>query len=385
MLKLYRVTTVPISFETLLKGQSRFMQQFYDVTIICSDKERLENIGENEGVKTFTIELTRQITPLNDIKALLKFYFYLKKENPNIIHTHTPKAGLIGMIAAFLAKIPHRLHTVAGMPLMESNGLKRKLLKYTEIITYKCANRVYPNSKGLYNFILNNNFCSEHKLKIIGNGSSNGIDTSHFSPNKYSFKQKEKLKKKLNIPFNDTIFCFIGRLVKDKGINELVQVFIEINIVYPNTKLLLVGFFECKLNPLLPEIEKIIQYNPNIIFVGFQDDVRPFLAISDIFVFPSNREGFPNVVLQAGAMEIPCIVTNINGCNEIIEDGVNGIIIPPKNKEKLKEKMQLLLRDAVLRDKLKQNSRKMITSRYEQKMFWEELLDEYKSLEHESV
>jgi glycosyltransferase involved in cell wall biosynthesis len=191
------------------------------------------------------------------------------------------------------------------------------------------------------------------------------------------------LKEKLYIPSDDIVFCFIGRLVKDKGINELIQAFVELNKQHPSTKLLLVGPFERELDPLLPATEEEIQNNPNIISVGFQSDVRPYLAISDVFVFPSYREGFPNVVMQAGAMELPCIVTDINGCNEIITDGVNGLIIPSKDKKVLKEKMELLLIDNDLRMQLKSVAREMITSRYEQELVWEALLKEYKSLERE--
>ena len=381
MFKLHRLTTVPSSFETLLKGQPRFMQQYYDVTIISSDKGLLEKAGIVEGVKTYLVELTRQITPIKDLKALWILYRYFRKEKPDIVHTHTPKAGLIGMLAAYLAKVPHRLHTVAGMPLMEIVGLKRKTLNFIEKLTYRCACRVYPNSKGLYEFIVKNKFCPKHKLIVIGNGSSNGIDTNHFSPSSYSFEQREKLKNKLAIQTNNIVFCFVGRLVKDKGINELVDSFIEINKKYRYTKLMLVGPFERELDPLLPETEKEIQNHPDILSVGSQIDVRPFLAISDIFVFPSYREGFPNVIMEAGAMELPCIVTDINGCNEIIEEGVNGLIIPPKDKEQLRAKMQLLLENSDLRSRLKQNARIRITMHYEQKMVWEALLEEYKQLE----
>jgi glycosyltransferase involved in cell wall biosynthesis len=381
MPELVRIATVPLSFETLLKGQLRFMSQYYDLTAISSDAVLLEKVGFNESVKTYPVELTRQITLLKDLKALYKLYVYFRKEKPFIVHTNTPKAGLIGMLAAWLARVPHRLHTVAGLPLMESTGLKRKVLNFTEKLTYCCATRVYPNSLGLKEFIVKNKFCPANKLKIIGNGSSNGIDTDYFSPVHFSPEDKRRLKAQLHIPTNDVVFCFVGRLVKDKGINELVAAFAEINCSHPQTKLLLIGPFERELDPLLPETEIKIQNNPNIISTGFQTDVRPYLAITDIFVFPSYREGFPNVVMQAGAMELPAIVTNINGCNEIIVDGVNGLIIPPKDAATLQETMELLLVDNDLRVRLKSNARKMIVSRYEQKQVWEALLEEYKQLE----
>jgi glycosyltransferase involved in cell wall biosynthesis len=381
MNKLIRITTVPISLEILLKGQLRFMLQYYDVIAISSGGEQLEKAGEKEGVKTCPVELTRRITFFKDLKALYKLYVYFRKEKPFFVHTHTPKAGLIGMLAACWAKVPCRLHTVAGMPLMEVSGIKRRILNFTEKMTYRCATRIYPNSHGLQEFIVKNRFCPENKLKIIGNGSSNGIDTDHFSNIHFSRQEKAALKYQLGILSESIVFCFVGRLVKDKGINELVRAFVEISHSNPYTKLLLVGPFERELDPLLAETEYEIQHHPDIISVGFQQDVRPYLAISDALVFPSYREGFPNVVMQAGAMELPCIVTDINGCNEIIVDGVNGLIIPPKNSDALKEKMELFITDKSLLLKLKAKAREMITSRYEQKMVWEALLEEYKRLE----
>ena len=389
--KLFRITTVPVSLRGLLKGQLKFMSENgYEVTGISSYGEALFEVEKNEGIKVIPVEMTRIISPFKDLKALWILYRYFRKEKPFIVHTHTPKAGIVGMLAAKLAKVPNRLHTVAGLPLLEAQGMKRTLLNFVEKITYKCATHVYPNSFNLKNIIIEEKLCSSKKLKVLANGSSNGIDTTHFSLSQISDNTKTELKENLNIKANDVVFCFIGRLVKDKGINELVAAFSQLSLEEPkeilnlqlSIKLLLVGRFERELDPLLPETEKEIQNNPNIIFVGYQKDVRPYLAISDIFVFPSYREGLPNVVMQAGAMELPSIVTDINGCNEIIENGVNGLIIPSKNIEILKEKMLLLLENLEIRNKLKSNAREMITSRYEQKVVWEALLAEYKSLEN---
>ena len=383
MKKLLRITTVPVSLSKLLKGQLKFMSKNgYEVIGVSSLGDALFEVEKDEGVRVVPVEMTRTISPFKDLKAVWQLYRLFKKEKPFIVHTHTPKAGTVGMLAAKLAKVPNRLHTVAGLPLLETKGKKRTLLNFVEKITYKCATRVYPNSFDLKNIIIAENFCSPKKLKVIANGSSNGIDTTHFSLSQISTQQKDELKNELNISETDTVFCFVGRLVKDKGINELVQAFSQLSTInyQLSTKLLLVGNFERELDPLLSETEKEIQNNPNIISVGYQKDVRPYLAISDVFVFPSYREGFPNVVMQAGAMELPSIVTDINGCNEIVENGVNGLIIPPKDTEKLKEKMLLLLNDGDLRNNQKSKSREMITSRYEQKMVWEAILAEYKSL-----
>ena len=384
MKKLIRITTVPLSLKVLLKGQLRFMaSNGFDVKGVSSEGEELREVHENEGIAVEAITMSRKITPFQDLKSLWEMWNFLRKEKPQIVHTHTPKAGIIGMLAARLAGVPHRLHTVAGLPLMEATGTKRKILNFVEKLTYSSATRVYPNSKGLYDFILQNNFTQSNKLKIIANGSSNGIDTAFFSPDQVTEIERVTLREKLSIQPDDFVFVFVGRIVSDKGINELIKAFSELQTVenkLTGIKLLLVGGLENDLDPLNPETLAEINQNKDIISVGFQQDVRSFFAIADALVFPSYREGFPNVVMQAGAMGLPSIVSDINGCNEIIIEGENGLIIPSKNVEKLKEKMLTLAKDKNLYTKLKGNSRRMIENRYEQSVVWNALLEEYEGL-----
>ena len=385
MKKLIRITTVPLSLKVLLKGQLRFMaSNGFDVKGVSSEGEELREVHENEGIAVEAITMSRKITPFQDLKSLWEMWNFLRKEKPQIVHTHTPKAGIIGMLAARLAGVPHRLHTVAGLPLMEATGTKRKILNFVEKLTYSSATRVYPNSKGLYDFILQNNFTQSNKLKIIANGSSNGIDTTFFSPDQVTELERVTLREKLNIQPDDFVFVFVGRIVSDKGINELIKAFSQLQAVENNEpagiKLLLVGGLENDLDPLNPETLAEINQNKDIISVGFQQDVRSFFAIADALIFPSYREGFPNVVMQAGAMGLPSIVSDINDCNEIIIEGENGLIIPSKNVEKLKEKMLTLAKDKNLYTKLKGNSRRMIENRYEQSVVWNALLEEYEGL-----
>ena len=253
--KLIRITTVPVSLKTLLKGQHRFMSENgYEVVGVSSEGKALNEVQENEGVRVVALEMTRTISLIKDFKALWGFYRLCKKEKPLMVHSHTPKAGIVGMLGAKLAGVPIRLHTVAGLPLMEATGFKRKVLNFVERLTYSCANMVYPNSKGLYDFILSNRFTTKEKLKVIANGSSNGIDTRFFDPQQISLEQQNQLKDELNISDSDFVFVFVGRLVKDKGINELVSVFS--NLKGDNAKLLLVGPFEETLDPLLPETKR---------------------------------------------------------------------------------------------------------------------------------
>jgi len=380
--KLIRITTVPISLEKLLNNQLLFMKDYYEVTAISSDKKNLARVGQLQDIPVYAVEMTRKITPWQDIKSLWKLYRYFKKEQPFIVHTHTPKAGTLGMIASKMAGVPHRLHTVAGLPLLETHGSKRKLLNLVERITYSCSSRVYPNSKGLQKIIIQEGFCKPKKLKVIANGSTNGIDTQLFNPEKVSIETQIRLKKSLGITNADFVYVYVGRLTGDKGINELIRAFQKIGATNKNVKLLLVGFFEKNLDPLFENTINDIENNPQIILVPFQQDVRPYYAISNALVFPSYREGFPNTILEAGAMTLPTIATNINGCNEIIEHQKNGILIPPKNWNSLLQAMITLINDTQLYTLLHENARPMIVSRFEQNVFWKALLAEYKNFEN---
>lgn len=381
MQKLIRITTVPSSLRSLLKGQHRFMSKYFEVIGVSGDGDALAEVRQNEGIRTHVVEMTRTITPLKDLKALLKLYKFFKKEKPFIVHTHTPKAGTVGMIAAKLAGVPNRLHTIAGLPLLEKTGVMRKLLNLVEKLTYSCSTLILPNSFKLKRIILTEKFTSASKLKVIGHGSSNGIDTEHYNIAHVTEKEKEQLRESLNINENDTVFIFIGRIVKDKGINELVAAFNLLTKKHSRCKLLLIGSRENHLDPLLSKTEILIKENICIIPTGVQKDIRPYVSISHALTFPSYREGFPNVVLQASCMCLPCIVSDINGCNEIIEDQVNGLIIPVKNSEALESAMLYMIENPEKRLDMIKHSRKRILERYKQEFIWNESLKLYRSLE----
>lgn len=375
------MTTIPIALEKLLTGQLRFMNQFYEVIGIASEPHHLHRVEKQEGIKTWPLLMTRKITPVQDLRAVARLYAHLKKEKPFIVHTHTPKAGIVGMLASKLAGVPNRLHTVAGLPLLEAVGTKRKVLDFVEKFTYSCATKVYPNSFEMAKIILQNGYCKPEKLKVLGNGSSNGIDTDHFSPDHFSPEENAKLRQELGIAPGDFVFVFVGRMVRDKGIEELIGAFKKVNNQNPDVKLLLVGDYEPDLDPISPETVHEINANPAIVTTGWKTDVRPYFAISQVLAFPSYREGFPNVVMQAGAMGLPSIVTNINGCNEIIQHNVNGIIVEPKDETGLYNEMLVMYTGESQFLSLQENARKNIVSRFSQKELWNALLAEYRALE----
>ncbi|MEQ8217997.1 MAG: glycosyltransferase family 4 protein [Arenibacter sp.] len=375
--KLIRITTTSGSLDGLLQNQLKFMSDYFEVIGISSKGIRLDNVRKEQGVRVIPVQMSRNISPFKDLIALYKLYTIFSKEKPFIVHSHTPKAGLLSMMASYFAKVPHRLHTVAGLPLLETTGIKRRILNFVEKLTYAFSTKVYPNSFGLEKIILDHNFIDQSKLKVIGNGSSNGIDLEHFNPNLFSREDNHALRKELNIGENDFVFINVGRMVTDKGINELVEAFCKIQETFKDTKLLLLGEFEEKLDPLFPETMEKIKNNPHINYLGWQWDVRPYFAISNMLAFPSYREGFPNVVMQAGAMGLPSIVSDINGCNEIIINGQNGCIIPPKSTEHLYNAMVESLKNGTSKFK---NVRESIATRFDRSVIWNAILAEYDSL-----
>jgi glycosyltransferase involved in cell wall biosynthesis len=377
--KLLRTATVATSLDILLKGQLRFLQNHFEVVAVSGNDTHLQTVKEREGVTVIDVPMARKINVLFDLISLFRLYRTLKKEKPTLVHSITPKAGLLTMTAAWLARVPIRMHTFTGLVFPTQQGLMKKILITTDKIVCKMATHVYPEGQGVKNDLVSFQITSK-PLKVLANGNVNGIDTAYFATHHFSDNDKQSLRKEWNIQSEDLVFIFVGRLVGDKGINELITAFTEINTHNKTAKLLLVGPYEHELDPLTETTLDAIYENTNIITTGFQDDIRPFLAISDVFVFPSYREGFPNVVMQAGAMGLPSIVTDINGSNEIIQHNHNGSIIPTKDTSALTHAMQQLIDNPTLRQSLAQNSRQSITSRYEQQVVWDALLAEYQML-----
>lgn len=377
-IKILRVVTSSISFK-LIDGQAQFMQQQgYQVITASGEPFPKEEIPQLKGVRFIPQpHLVRPISIKEDLLALRDMIRLIRKEHPDIIHSHTPKAGLMGMLAGWLCRVPIRIHTVAGLPLLVHRGFKRKVLNLVERITYRCATYVYPNSHKLRDTIISLKLASPDKLRVIGYGSSNGINVQHFCKELFAEELVDPIRKQLGGGFT---FIFVGRIVRDKGICELVEAFTRLQQEHSDARLLLVGDFEQELDPLPEEVYRTIQSHPAIYCAGWQDDVRPWFAAADALAFPSYREGFPNVVMQAGAMGLPCVVSDINGCNEIIIEGENGLIIPSHDATALYQAMKRMIEDKALYMHCQQNARPLIASRYKQEDVWQATLEMYRSL-----
>jgi glycosyltransferase involved in cell wall biosynthesis len=320
-----------------------------------------------------SIDMTRRITPIQDLIALYKLYIYISNEKPDIVYTFTPKAGLLGMIASFLSGIPVRIHSVVGMPLMEARGRRLFLLKFIERMTYLFSTKLFCNSLGLKKYINHN--LSSSPITVIGQGSINGVDTNYFR-NTYSKEEQLEIRDKYNILKGDFVITFVGRIVKDKGVNELVESFVNLVKKYPNLKLLLVGDYEEDLNPISKKNKYFIDALDSIITVGFQNDIRRFLSITNLFTLPSYREGLPNSLIEAGSFGIPLLATDINGCNEIIENNKTGVLVENKNAKSLESGIEKLFLNKELYDYIKNNIRIKMIKKYDQNYFWRELKSE---------
>lgn len=363
MVKIIRAATIGMSLNIFCRGLlSELKDEGYEVIALSSPDGDLAELGRREKVRTIGVSMERHVSPLKDLISLIRLIRVMRKERPVMVHSMTPKAGLLCMMAAWIAHVPIRVHTFTGLVWPTQTGLSRKILMLTDRITCFCATHIIPEGEGVKHDL--SSCITDKPMRVLGYGNVRGVDLDYWKRSgglRTEGWLSERREKKE--PFT---FVFVGRIVRDKGINELVNAFSRMNKNYPDTRLLLVGPVEDDLAPVLPETRMAIEKEESIISVGSQKDVRPYYEASDALVFPSYREGFPNVVLEAGAMELPSIVTDINGSREIIEEGVNGVIVPPRDENALYEAMEDMVTHPEKVSKMSAKSRPMIAARYEQ-------------------
>lgn len=366
-LKIVRAATIGTSLNTFCEGLlTELTEDGYEVLALSSPDADLDELSKRERVRTIGVHMERRISPWKDLVSLMKIIRALKKEKPDMVHSMTPKAGLLCMMAARWCGVPVRIHTFTGLVWPTATGLSRQILMMTDKITCACATHIIPEGEGVKTDLL----CSiTHKpMKVLGYGNVKGVDLDYW---------KRTTKKVEELPFT---FVFVGRIVRDKGMNELVAAFVRLHKECTDTRLLLVGGFEDDIDPVAPEIKHLIESSDGIEAVGEQKDVRPFYEQSDVLVFPSYREGFPNVVIEAGAMDLPSIVTDINGSREIVENGKNGVIVPPRDEQALFDVMKWMIEHSEERKAMADNARRMVANRYEQGFVRQCLKDYYKEI-----
>lgn len=377
--KIIRATTIPASLRTFCSGLLSELQneEGYEVVAVSSPGEALNSLEQTDGVKTASVPMERHISPLKDLKSLWRLIKLFRREKPQMVHSMTPKAGLLCMMAAWFCRVPVRVHTFTGLVFPTATGLTQKILIFTDRLTCRCATHIIPEGEGVKSDLQKFRI-TKKPLKVLGHGNVRGIDLKRFDPTLPELQEKAAAIRKPGI----FTFIFIGRLVRDKGINELIEAFTRLNKEHPQTRLILVGPSEQDLDPLLPSTLDTIKNHPGIEAVGLQSDVRPWLLASDSLVFPSYREGFPNVVIEAGAMLLPSIVTDINGSREIVIEGENGTIIPSKNADQLYNAMKNFIKNTSRTQYMAQTARSLVSSRYEQSFVRSCLKNYYREILH---
>ena len=375
--KIIRTSTVPGSLDTFCRGLLSELQQEcgYEVVAVSSPGDRLDTLAAREGVRAVAVPMERHISPLKDLKSLWRLVRVFRRERPAMVHSMTPKAGLLSMMAAWICRVPVRLHTFTGLVFPTATGLTQKILVFTDRLTCACATHIVPEGEGVRNDLTSYRITAK-PLKVLGHGNVRGIDLERFDPSLPEVMDSAAKIRKEGV----FTFIFIGRLVRDKGINELVSAFTELNREIPATRLILVGEQEPELDPLSPETLENISGCASIEAVGRLNDVRPWLAASDALAFPSYREGFPNVVIEAGAMGLPSVVTDINGSREIVSHGVNGVIIPPRDRDALLAAMRNMIGQREDTAKMATAARPMVAGRFEQSFVRKCLKDYYKEI-----
>ena len=369
--KIIRSVTVPQSLGFCREVMIKMRTMGYDMVAVTSPGPELDELRDKDGFHCVAVPMERHISIVNDLKSLIRMIRVFRKEKPQVVHSMTPKAGMICMVAAWLTRVPVRIQTISGLVWPTATGLKRKILMMTDWLTCACATHVIPEGQGVLNDLKNGGI-TKKPMKVLGYGNVRGVDMERFSPARFKATKNPDV----------FTFVFVGRIVGDKGINELVEAFVKLHDKHKNTRLVLVGKYEHELDPVSDKTRKLIDTNEGIVACGpkYGDDLLQMYVNADCFVMPSYREGFPNTVLEAGAMGLPSIVTDINGSREIIENEKNGLIVPSKNANALYDAMERMLTDDKAREIMKSNARQIIESRFEKNFVQKCQIEFYKRI-----
>jgi glycosyltransferase involved in cell wall biosynthesis len=392
--KLLNVFTSSLMVGKLL-GQLQYLRdRGFDVTVISPGGNGLEQMARIEGVRTIEVPMARQISPLRDLVSLWRLWRIMRALRPTVTNVGTPKAGLLGGLAAWLNRVPCRFYTLRGLRFETTNGLKRHLLIYAERLACGFAHRVICVSKSVREIAMASGLTSWEKMVVFGRGGSTGVDASRFAPTPERINRAAELRRELGIPPSAPVMGFVGRLTRDKGVPELGEAFLRLLDQFPDLRLLLLGRFECE-DPLPVETRRRLETHPQVVLVGYQqrngkppladqpredwpvEDAAPYYSLMDVFVLPSHREGLPNVILEAQAACKPVAAARATGIVDAVADEETGLLFPVGDMEAFTNAVERLLSDKALARKLACAGQERVKREFPQEQIWEALYQEY--------
>ncbi|MDF2772946.1 MAG: capsule biosynthesis protein CapM [Geminicoccaceae bacterium] len=377
--RLVHLTTIPASLG-FLTGQLAYMaNRGFSVTAVSSPGKDLDTFAARERVPTYAVPMARRITPLQDVVAVWRIYRVLRRVRPHIVHAQTPKGGLLGTIAAWLAGTPVRVYHIRGLPFVTAGGARRFLMRGTERIACRLAHTVLCVSHSVRDVAIAERICPARKISVLLGGSGNGVDSAgRFNPDRLR-SEREQTRASFGIPQDASVVGFVGRIVRDKGVTELAAAWLALRDAHPDLHLLVVGHFEPQ-DPVPEHVATLFRDDPRIHLVGYVADAAPLYAAMDVVALPTYREGFPNVPLEAASMSLPVVATRVPGCVDAVLDGVTGTLVPPRNASTLAAAIASYLCDSDLRLAHGRAGRNRVLRDFRQEVLWDALFTHYESV-----
>lgn len=380
MARIVHVMTVPESLG-FLRGQVRFMRERgHELTVITSPGEGLREFAEREGVTAYAVEMPRKITPAQDLRSVAALTARLRALAPDIVHAHTPKGGLLGMMAATAAGVQRRIYHMRGLPMETARGARRALLATTERVSCGLARRVIAVSPSLRQTAIAHRLCPAHKIIVLAGGSGNGVDAhGRFDPAQVGSTARGEVRRELGVADEAVVVGFVGRLVRDKGVCELAEAWARLKGEFPAARLVVVGPYEPR-DPVPDAVKRALESDPSVVLTGPRKDTARLYAAMDVVALPTYREGFPNVLLEAGAMGKPVVATRVTGCVDAVDDGRTGVLVPAQESSGLERALRAYLRDPALRAAHGAAACAHVCDRFASERIWSELDGVYRSM-----
>jgi len=376
-IRLCVLATIGKSIQVLYAGRLEHLSaNGFEITVACAPSEDDAAIA-TRGVRLRTFPLTRSITPWQDLRALLQLYRFFRQERFDLIEVSTPKAALIGSIAARLARCPGHIHILHGMPYEGKRGLLGGVLRASTSIPCRLAHVTFAVSPSMRERVCADGLGHPSRVRVLGTGSANGVDLGRFSPERIALKGEFRANHR--IPADAVVIGFVGRLTRDKGIEELVRAFVAVHERNRKVMLLLIGDYEHRDRPA-DDVIRTISGHPSIRFVGFQSDVVPGMAAMDVVALPTYREGLGNVLLEAAALGLPTVATDATGARDAILPGTTGVQVPVGDAEALRDAFLMLARDPALREQMGRAGRAWVCANFDQSDVWQRQIREYRTL-----